>query len=161
MNEQRAAALGQGVIAGMIGYAVFVVFFAAANIATGHTPFHTAHLLGNALFGFGDATAGAQPGPVLAYNGLHLLAGIAIGITTSFLFLEVDLHPTLWYIVMFVFVAGLLYSVAVGGIVARQIAGAVSWGQVVSVNVLAGLLSGIYLWRRHPRLRDRVRRIAD
>jgi hypothetical protein len=29
------------------------------------------------------------------------------------------------------------------------------------VNVLAAGLSGWYLWRRHPRLKDRVRRVAD
>jgi hypothetical protein len=27
--------------------------------------------------------------------------------------------------------------------------------------VLAAGLSGWYLWRRHPRLKDRVRRVAD
>jgi hypothetical protein len=161
MEEQKAAALGQGVIAGFIGYLVFVIFFAVTNIAAGDSPFHTAHLLGTALFGAGDPAANAQAAPVLAYNGLHLVAALVIGIITSFLFLEVDLHPALWYLVMFVFIAGLLYSVAIGGIVAGEIAGAVSWWQIVLVNVLAGLFSGIYLFRAHPRLRDRVRRAAD
>jgi hypothetical protein len=161
MQEQRAAALGQGVIAGMIGYAVFVLFFAVTNIAAGQSPFHTAHLLGAALFGMGDPSAAAQAAPVLAYNGIHLIAALIIGMATSLLFLEVDLHPALWYVVMFLFIAGLLYTVALGGIVASQIAGAVTWGQVVAVNVLAGLLSGWYLFRVHPRLRDRVRRAAD
>jgi hypothetical protein len=161
MQEQRAAALGQGVIAGVIGYAVFVVFFAVANITAGQSAFHTAHLLGAALFNMGDPAVGAQAAPVLAYNGIHLIAALIIGIVTSLLFLEVDLHPALWYVVMFIFVAGLLYTVAVGGIVAHQIAGAVTWGQVVAVNVLAGLFSGAYLFRVHPRLRERVQRTAD
>jgi hypothetical protein len=161
MQEQRAAALGQGVIAGVIGYAVFVVFFAVVNLTAGQSAFHTAHLLGSALFGMGDPAAAAQAAPVLAYNGIHLIAALIIGIVTSILFLEVDLHPALWYVVMFIFIAGLLYTVAIGGIVASHIAGAVSWGQVVAVNVLAGLLSGAYLFRVHPKLRDRVRRAAD
>jgi len=160
MQEQRAAALGQGVIAGIIGYAVFVVFFAVTNIIAGQSPFHTAHLLGAALFGMGDPAA-VQPATVLAYNGIHIIAALFIGIVTSLLFLEVHLHPALWYVVMFLFIAGLLYSVALGGIVASQIAGAVSWGQVIAVNVLAGLFSGLYLFRVHPRLRERVRRVAD
>ncbi|HUF70078.1 MAG TPA: hypothetical protein VMM79_15640, partial [Longimicrobiales bacterium] len=66
-----------------------------------------------------------------------------------------------WYLVMFLFIAGLLYAVGLGGIVANEIAGAVTWLQVVIVNVLAATLSGWYLWRSHPSLKDRVRRVAD
>lgn len=161
MPDQKAAALSQGVIAGFIGYMVFVIFFAVTNTVAGESPFHTAHLIGSALLRVGNPAAGAEAAPVLAYNGIHLLAAILIGIVASFLFLEVELHPMLWYLVMFLFIAGLLYSVAVGGIIAGEIAGAVSWGQVVAVNVLAALFSGIYLYRAHPRLRDRVRRAAD
>jgi len=158
MEEQRTAALGDGVIAGAIAFAVFVAFFATTNIVAGRSAFHTAHQLGTALFGFGDPGAGAQAGPVLAYSLLHFIAALTIGVVTSLLFLEVELQPALWYIVMFIFIAGLLYSVAVGGIVANEIAGAVSWTEVVIANVIAGLISGAYLWRRHPKLKDRVRR---
>jgi hypothetical protein len=158
MDEHRSAALGDGVIAGVIAFGVFVVYFAATNIVAGHSAFHTAHQLGVALFGFGDPAAAAQAGPVLAYSLLHLTAALVIGVITSLLFLEVELHPALWYIVMFIFIAGLLYSVAVGGIVANEIAEAVSWAQVIVANVIAGVVSGIYLWRRHPKLKDQVQR---
>ena len=161
MDEHRTAALGDGMIAGAIAFAVFVVFFAVTNIVAGQSAFHTAHQLGTALFGFRDPAAGAQPGPVLAYSLLHFIAALIIGVVTSLLFLEVALHPALWYIVIFIFTAGLLYSVAVGGIVANEIAGAVSWTQVVIANVIAGLISGAYLWRRHPKLKQRVQRTAD
>jgi hypothetical protein len=158
MRPERAAALTQGLVAGMIGYLVFVIYFAGANTLAGDSPFHTASVLGSALF---SLDAGAQAASVIAYNGLHLVASLAMGLIASFLVLEVDLHPNLWYVVMFLFTAGLLYAVGLGGIVANEIAGAVTWLQVVVVNVLAAGLSGWYLWRRHPRLKDRVRRVAD
>lgn len=159
MTPERATAFRQGLIAGMIGYSVFVVFFALINLVAGESPFRTAHVLGSALFSLGDAATPAAP--IIAYNGLHLIASLATGTIASFLVLEVDLHPNLWYVVMFIFMAGLLYSVAIGGVVANEIAAAVSWGQVVIVNVVAAVLSGGYLWKVHPRLRDRVRRAAD
>jgi hypothetical protein len=159
MRPERAAALTQGLVAGLIGYFVFVIYFAGANTLAGDPPFHTANVLGAALFSLDSTTALAAS--VIAYNGLHLLASLAMGLIASFLVLEVDLHPNLWYFVMFLFIAGLLYAVGLGGIVANEIAGAVTWRQVVIVNVLAAGLSGWYLWRSHPSLKDRVRRVAD
>lgn len=157
MQAERSTALMQGLIAGMIGYAVFVIWFAVVNVIAGQSPFYTAHVLGMALFRF-DPSAVAQS--VIAYNGLHLVASLLMGMIASFLVQEVDLHPNLWYIVMFMFVAGLLYAVGLGGIIANEIAGAVSWIEVVIVNVLAALFSGGYLWKSHPRLKERVRRAA-
>jgi len=163
MQPERSEALKQGLIAGMIGYFVFVIWFAVVNVLTGESAFHTAQVLGSALFSFEPTSMSATglAAPVIAYNGVHLLASLMMGLVASFLVLEVDLHPNLWYVVMFLFIAGLLYSVGLGGIVAKEIAGAVSWEQVVVVNVLAALLSGWYLWRSHPSLKDRVRRAAD
>ena len=158
MNEDRSGALIQGLIAGMIGYFVFVAFFAILNLVSGAPAFHTASALGNALFDLGssdDITA------AIAYNGVHMLASLAMGTIASFLILLVDLNPNVWYVVMFLFIAGLLYGVGLGGIVANELAGVVTWGQVVIVNVLAAVLSGAYLWKSHPMLKDRVRRVAD
>jgi hypothetical protein len=159
MRPEQAAALTQGLVAGLIGYSVFVIYFAGANTLAGDSPFHTASVLGAALFSLDGG--GSVAASVIAYNGLHLIASLAMGLIASFLVLEVDLHPNLWYVVMFLFIAGLLYAVGLGGIVANEIAGAVTWLQVVVVNVVAAVLSGWYLWRSHPRLKDRVRRVAD
>jgi hypothetical protein len=161
MRPERTAALTQGLVAGLIGYFVFVIYFAGANTLAGQSPFHTANVLGAALFPFEGDGPSAVAASVIAYNGIHLIASLAMGLIASLMVLEVDLHPNLWYFVMFLFIAGLLYAVALGGIVANEIAGAVTWLQVVIVNILAATLSGWYLWRSHPRLKDRVRRVAD
>jgi len=107
----------------------------------------------------------ASPTPdlaaALAYNALHLVASVIMGSVASFLFFQLEQRPAAWYVILFLFIAGLLYSVAVGGIVAREIVGVVTWPHVVIVNLLAAFLAGQYLWRSHPRLADRVRRAAD
>jgi len=158
MNQDRTAALTQGLIAGMIGYFVFVAFFAILNVVSGASAFHTASSLGHALFGIGSADSITA---AIAYNGVHMIASLGMGLIASLLFMVVDLNPNFWYVVMFLFIAGLLYGVGLGGIVANELAGVVTWGQVVIVNVLAAVLSGTYLWKRHPTLKDRVRRVAD
>lgn len=154
-------ALSQGLVAGLIGYLTFVAFFGVLNAATGDSPLTTPHMLGSALFGTGDPAGPPEAASVLAYSALHFLAAVLIGTAASILVTTVDLHPALWYLVMFLFVAGLLYSVTVGGIVANEMAGAVTWGQVVASNILAALTMGIVLWRAHPELRERVRRHGD
>lgn len=161
MRPERTTALTQGLVAGLIGYGVFVLFFAIANAIVGESPFHTASVLGTALFSFEPSAASAVAAPVIAYNGLHLVASLFMGTVASFLVLEVDLNPSLWYFVMFLFIAGLLYAVGLGGIIANEIADAVSWIEVVIVNVMAAGFSGWFLWKSHPRLKDKVRRIAD
>jgi hypothetical protein len=162
MTRSRSEALRHGLIAGLIGYVVFAVYFAIVNTIEGRSPLYTVNLLGMALFGIGDPSISTpQLGPVMAYNGLHLVAALLWGTIASVLVLEVDLHPSLWWVVMFLFIAGLLYSTVVGGIVARELAGAVTWAHVVTVNVLAALLSAGYLWLAHPSLRERVMRESD
>ncbi len=159
--SSRRSTISQGLIAGLIGYFVFVLFFAILNLSTGRSMLFTPNALGNALFRLGEAPGITSPEAVMAWNGVHLVASLTIGLIGSLLIVGVDRHPALWYVVMFLFIAGLLYSVAVGGVVAREIAGAVTWGQVVAVNVLAAFFSGLYLWRAHPTIRQRVQRLTD
>jgi len=162
MSVNRSDALWQGLIAGLIGYAVFAAYFLIVNVVAGRPALHTVGALGSALFGMGDP---ASPTPdlaaALAYNALHLVASVIMGSVASFLFFQLEQRPAAWYVILFLFIAGLLYSVAVGGIVAREIVGVVTWPHVVIVNLLAAFLAGQYLWRSHPRLADRVRRAAD
>jgi hypothetical protein len=162
MSANRSEALWQGLIAGLIGYAVFAAYFLILNVVSGRPALHTVGSLGSALFGIGDpASATPDVAAALAYNALHLIASVFMGSIASFLLLQLEKLPAAWYVIMFLFVAGLLYSMAVGGIVAREIVGVVTWPHVIIVNLLAAFLAGQYLWRSHPRLAERVRRAAD
>ena len=47
----------QGLVAGTIGYAIVVAYFALLNLATGRPLFHTAALLGQLILGTFQASA--------------------------------------------------------------------------------------------------------
>lgn len=53
MNAQRKRLLVDGLIAGVIGYAVVAVFHGVLNVVGGHPPLYTAALLGELVFGSG------------------------------------------------------------------------------------------------------------
>lgn len=144
----------EGLVTGLVGYLTVVVLFAIMNLATGEGLFHTAALLGSALF-FGVREAGemvAGPAPVIAYNGVHLLASLIIGLGAAWLVFETERNRPLWYVVFFVFLAGFIYSVAVMGVFAAEVVGVLSWPVILAANLAAGLTAGGFLWWRHLQL---------
>lgn len=84
MSEERARSIREGFVAGLLGYAAVVTLFAVLNLMAGESPFHTASLLGSALLGSALDQPGAF-GPILAYNGVHLLVSVALGVAAAFL----------------------------------------------------------------------------
>lgn len=131
MNEKRKRLLADALVAGVVGYATVVAFFAAVSLAQGRSPFHTAALLGGALFaGLRDPAAVVlDPGVVLAFNGLHLLAFLLFGLLAAWLVYEAELHPEFWYLAFILFVT----------------AAVVSYGAVLALTVLVGTLVSPWL----------------
>jgi len=144
----------EGLLAGLIGYLTVAFFFGAVNLVSGDSPFHTAALLGSALF-FGVRTVGEVvqgPGPIIAYNGFHVLLSLAVGLVAAWLIFQTERNRNLWFIVFFMFLAGFILSVAVVGVLASELVPLLSWPAVLAANVAAGLTAGGYLWWRHSRL---------
>ena len=85
MQQRTRAFLSGGFWAGFIGYVTVVVLVAVFNMVAGRSPFYTAALFGNALlFGETDASSLAiAPGPVLAFNMIHLLVFLVLGFIAS------------------------------------------------------------------------------
>lgn len=157
--SQPARWVGEGLVTGFIGYATVVVLFALANLVAGEGAFHTPALLGSVLF-FGARTTEelvAGPAPILAYNGVHLLAALLIGLGAAWLVSQAERRPALWYLVFFLFLAGFVYSVLIMGVLAAEIGHVLSWQVVVLANLGAGLTSGLYLWSRHATLLTRLK----
>jgi hypothetical protein len=141
-------------VAGLIGYLTVAVLFAVVNLASGRGLFHTATLLGSALF-FGAREAGgavAGPGPIIAYNGLHILVSLVIGLGAAWLIFQAERNRPLWYVVLVIFLAGFIYSVALVGVLAVELVALLSWPAILVANVAAGITAGGYLWRRHASL---------
>lgn len=158
--EDRASWLVEGLVTGLVGYFTVVVFFLITNLAAGHDPFHTPALLGSALFfGVREAASVLQgPAPIIAYNGVHMVVSVLIGLGAAWLVFQTEKNQPLWYVVFFIFLMGFIYSVVVMGVLASELAHLLSWSPILLANALAGIAAGGYLWRRHATL---VRRASE
>jgi hypothetical protein len=94
----------------------------------------------------------AGPAPIIAYNGVHILLSLAIGLGAAWLIFQTEKNRPLWFVVFFVFLAGFVYSVAVMGVFAAEIVPLLSWPRILLANIGAGVTVGGYLWWRHSRL---------
>jgi hypothetical protein len=152
--DRESSWITEGLVAGLVGYGTVMAIFGVVNLATGEALFHTAALLGSALF-FGARGAGvvvAGPAPIIAYNGVHILVSLAIGLGAAWLIFQTEKNRPLWFVVFFVFLAGFVYSVAVMGVFAAEIVPLLSWPLILLANIGAGVTVGGYLWWRHSRL---------
>jgi len=141
----------EGLVAGFLGYVTVVFFFAVLNLTSGDPAFLTADQLGRAVF-FGAGDGGAGPGPAIAYNGIHLLVSLSIGLGAAWLLFQTEKNRPLWFLVFFIFLSGFIYSVALMGVLASEVAAILSWPAIVLANLAAGATAGGYLWWRHRKL---------
>jgi hypothetical protein len=141
-------------VAGLIGYAAVALFFVVLNLAVGRPALYTAAGLGaffTSLEGFGGEVTVAA-GPVIAFNGIHMLLSVSVGMAAAWLVYEAEEHHEFWYILLLLFVALYLFGVLSFGVFGAELTGVLSWGSAVAGNA-AWLLPvlGYLLWM-HPRL---------
>jgi hypothetical protein len=152
--KKQGAWVVEGLVTGLIGYLTIVAVFGMLNVVSGEGLFHTAALLGSALF-YGARDAGSLvsgPGPIIAYNGVHILISLLIGLGAAWLVFQAEKNRPLWYVVFFIFLAGFIYSVAVMGVFAAEMSDLLSWPLILFANLAAGFTAGGYLWWRHAGL---------
>jgi len=162
MKPERTQVFSQGMVAGLVGYAVVALTFAIANVLMGRSPFHTAALLGGAAFyGLTDpARLVIGPGPVFAYNGFHLVVFLALGVATSWLAYFSERGPHFWYIgaVLMLFVAFHLFGAFL--FLTEGVRAAISPWMLILAGFLAMAAMSAYLVWVHPALRREFRDFA-
>lgn len=154
MKKSTLEVWQDGLISGVIGYASIAAYFAVLNLLDGRSPWFTLGTLGHAFFGSGS------PGPLIAFNGLHLFVFLALGVVATFMIQEIEQHPAFWYAVFFVFVAGFIF----GYLVLLVLTGALAGTSPLTLafgNLIAALAMGLYLFWRHPGLLPAVRGEAE
>jgi hypothetical protein len=151
----RQNTLENGIVTGSIGFAAVALALAVLNIDAGRSPFYTAALLGSALFYHltDPATLIVTAGPVFAYNALHLLVYLALGMLISWLVTLAERYPAALYLILFplLFVAAHLFLALI--IFAEPLLGAAGPLQIGLASVVAALAMGAFVWRTHPLLR--------
>jgi hypothetical protein len=155
MRDEAKLILTGGLFAGLIGYATVVVLYAVINLLSGHSPFYTPAMFGATLFyGLEDPSALViAPGPVLAYNMVHVLAFLALGLLASWLVAQAEKYPVVRFVTLFVlvFIAAHIYVALF--LFARPLLSGGAWWQIGVVSGAAVATMGWYLLRQHPLLR--------
>lgn len=155
MKTRNEQLLTQGLVTGLIGYATVVLFFLVLNLLAGRSPFYTAALLGETLFyGVRDpAAVVVWAGPVIAYNGLHLLLFLALGLLTAWLARLSERGPEFWYlsIIAFLFVVFHMYGALL--LLTEPFREVFPVWQSFLAGALASVAMGLYLVWARPDLR--------
>ncbi|MEJ2502485.1 MAG: hypothetical protein P8177_04075 [Gemmatimonadota bacterium] len=151
MNARRRQMLVDGLAAGIAGYLAVVLFVALWNLAAGRSPFFTAALLGEAVFlGLRDVSAVTlDPGMVLAFNGVHLLAFLLFGFFAAWLMYETELHPSFWYLSLALFVAAAVLAYGAIAALTALVGGLVSPLLVVAASLVGAGAVAAYLTVLH------------
>ena len=155
----RQDILGSGLVTGVIGYVAVAAMLAVVNIDVGRSPFYTAALLGSALFYHltDPATLTITAGPIFAYNALHLLVFLGLGLIVSWLVSLAERFPAALYLILFplLFVAAHMFLALI--IFVQPVLGAAGPWQIGLGSAAGALAMGWYTWRTHPLLQHALR----
>lgn len=159
MKPDRARVMSEGLITGLIGYVVIVLFYGIFNVITGQSFFSTAAHLGAGLAS--PSGSGSAIGAVLAFNGLHVIAFLLVGLVAAWIVMQTERHTSLFVLALFIGVAG-LFAIMAGFLAFAARSGIqLPIGLFFAANLLAGVAMGAYLLRAHPRLWAEIRDHMD
>jgi len=159
VKPDRARVTSEGLITGLLGYAVVVLFYGILNVASGRSFFSTAADLGAGLVS--SPRPGDFIGAVLAFNGLHLIVFLLVGLVAAWLVMQMERHPSFFVLALFIGVAGLFAVMAAFLSFAARSGVELPIGSVFAANLLAGAAMGAYLLNVHPRLWAEIRDHVD
>lgn len=145
----------EGLIAGIIGYAAIVLFFAALDLVGGRSPFYTAAVLGSTFVGTGPEAFRVEPRAVLAYNGLHIIVFVILGMISARIALGVERVPRAFFGAFYLGVFGFILVTAMVYAFAVRTAPVSFWAIVVGMALAVG---GMLIWllAMHPVLRREI-----
>jgi hypothetical protein len=142
--------LREGVVAGLLGAAVVALWFFGIDAIQGE-PLRTPRLLGAALLGAADPTAG-----MLAYTALHGLAFIAFGIVGALLIEGAERQPLLVFALVILFTAFEIFFFGAVIIVASWVLDELAGWTIFVGNILAATVMLAYYFTGHRTLARRL-----
>lgn len=151
----------EGLIAGMIGYLVIVLFFAIFDLAAGRSAFYTPALLGAAFLGTAGGDLSVQAGPVLAWNGLHLFVFLIFGVISARVAVGVERTPRAFFPALYAGVAAFLILTTLVYGFAAQTGHALSFWTIEVAMLFAVTAMLVWLLAIHPRLRTGIAHLDE
>ncbi|HUG41521.1 MAG TPA: hypothetical protein VMM12_13620 [Longimicrobiales bacterium] len=163
MRAERRRLIADAVVSGLIGYALVVACFLIWNLASGRPPFHTAALLGSALFGGlrDPALLTVDAGMVIAFNGVHLLVFLGFSLFAAWLVYEAERHPEFWYLAFCLFVVGAVAGYAAMLAMSLLVGSLLSPWAIVAASLLSAVGMAGYLVGSHGALIRTVRSAGE
>ncbi len=151
-----------GVICGLIAYAAVIVFYSGFDFLASRGPLFTVNLLGQGLFrDVRDPTILQYAIPVdrqvvFWYNGVHLIASIAIGLFVLGLVEYAEKNRRRAGLVAGLIVAGFAATIAVIGRLTEPMRDLLPWWSIVMANAGASACSAYGLLKLRPGLVQRM-----
>ena len=156
--ESKRQWVRQGIVVGLIGYASVALFYGIFDFLAARGTLYTVDLLGKAVFrglrdpGILGVPIRIDPTTIFAYNALHLVISLAIGLIVTGLVEQAERHPSRAPVALLVIVAGFVVTVIAVGLLSAPMRPVLPWWSIVVANVSATVLGGAYLLRKRPRL---------
>lgn len=155
-DRESAAVYAEGIGVGLLGAATIALWFLLLDMINGR-PLFTPNLLGTALVrggeGLGDPThLPISLETVLSFTWVHVLVFLLIGIAAAKLIAVAERNPGVGFGIVLLFVVFQYGFLQVCMVLAEPVLHALAWPKVMAGNLLAALVMGVVLWRRHPRL---------
>jgi len=163
MKKEWTHIVTQGFVAGLIGYAVVAVLVALFDVLGGRRLFHTPALIGSAMFyGLEDPSVlRIWPGPVLAFNGVHLMVFQFLGFVAAWLAYLSQRGPQFWYIGAVLFILVLFHLFAFVLFLSEGVRVALTPWQLFASGALATVAMAAYLVAARPELRVELAHYRD
>lgn len=156
----RPLNLLEGVVTGLLGAAGVAAWFLVVDTIAGH-PLYTPNALGGLVFGaLGAELAPAEvinPAVVAGYTLIHCAAFVVVGVIASLIVHAAERQPAVLalFMVLFAIIEMGFYG-ATAVLDNTGVLGGMAWWQIAGGNLVATLLMGFYLVRRHPGIRERL-----
>jgi hypothetical protein len=163
MQKEWRTIVTQGFYAGLIGYVIVAAVIAIFDLVAGYPLFRTPAMFGEAMF-YGLRDPGQlriEPGPVFAFNGVHLITFQLLGLAAAWLAWLSERGPQFWYIGAVVFLFVLFHMFGAVLLVSNEIRAAVAAWQLAAAGFAAFLAMAVYLIGSRPKLRFELTHYRD
>jgi hypothetical protein len=149
----RNSIVRDGIVAGVLGATAVALWFLGVDSLYA-TPLATPAALGRGLLRlFGPPGGEGMVTFVVAYTIFHYFAFILAGLIVSIVVHWAQSSPTVLAGALILFVAFEIGFYGISSALAQSpFLGALGWGAVAVGNLIAALVMGAYMWRRHPEL---------
>ncbi|MBA3496424.1 MAG: hypothetical protein M3Q93_06800 [Gemmatimonadota bacterium] len=157
MAEKPHSVVSEGTDVGLIGGMAVAAWFFVLDSLAGR-PFQTPSLLGQVLL-LGDRTPDTGQvafGALLLYTAFHFIVFALFGMGLVALVHWAIENPVVRYALLPVFIVFEVMFYGLLAIVSERTDELFPFWAVISANTLAALCMAIYLWRRHPNLRQSI-----